>query len=318
MSADLTCSSDTAWRSSNIGTLLLAASARVIATKLAVVHARGFDVTEAQLALFHAINEAGTRLTALATRAKLSKAAMVDLVDRAEAAGWVTRSSDSADRRAKLVELTATGRRLRAVLSDGIAAAEREVVHELGGAAAALLKDRLGCYIAAQSGLTAALPGAGLSVAAVNTGAADATWAAANIGRALALGSQRFIAEVAARVSSEGFDASPALLGMIRHLDLAGTRLTEIAARARMTKQSMRELTVRAERLGYVVRLVDAGDGRARTIAFTAPGRNLLDAARRNVFAAEAAMAAIIGEASFKATKRDLRRLAVKPLAAAA
>ena len=320
MSADEHLAADTAWRSSNIGTLLLAASARIIATKLAVVHTRGFDVTEAQLALFHALDEDGSRLTALAARARLSKAAMVDLVDRAEAAGWTVRIEDSADRRAKLVELTAAGRALRAALADGIAAAELEVSRELGATAAAQFKNRLGAYIAAPPGAAPfALAPAGRATAAVPAASpVTVAWASANIGRALVLASQRFVLDVAALVAHEGFDASPALLGMIRHLDLSGTRLTEIAARARTTKQSMRELVTRAERLGYIVRLADAGDGRAWTIAFTARGRDLLDAVHRGVLAAETMMAAVIGQTEITHTRRDLKRVAVDPLAAAA
>src|SRR6187402_3130497 len=42
-----------------------------------------------------------------------------------------------------------------------------------------------------------------------------------------------------------------------------GTRLTELARRARITKQSMGELVRELEALGYVERAADPADGRA-------------------------------------------------------
>ena len=51
-----------------------------------------------------------------------------------------------------------------------------------------------------------------------------------------------------------------------------GTRLTELARRARITKQSMGELVRELETLGYVERAADPADGRAQIIRFTAMG----------------------------------------------
>jgi DNA-binding MarR family transcriptional regulator len=42
-----------------------------------------------------------------------------------------------------------------------------------------------------------------------------------------------------------------------RHLDVAGTRLTDMALRAAMTKQSMSELVCQLERRGMVTRRPD-------------------------------------------------------------
>ena len=68
------------------------------------------------------------------------------------------------------------------------------------------------------------------------------------------------------------------------NIDPDGTRLTEIAERARMTKQSVGEVTSDLEQRGYVERVPDPSDGRAKIIRLTdrgcdaqALGRGLID-----------------------------------------
>lgn len=56
-------------------------------------------------------------------------------------------------------------------------------------------------------------------------------------------------------------------------LPAGGARLTELADRARTTKQSMGELVTELESLGYVRREPDPSDGRAKVVTFTAKGR---------------------------------------------
>ena len=52
-----------------------------------------------------------------------------------------------------------------------------------------------------------------------------------------------------------------------------GSRLTDLAERARLTKQAVGEAVAELERLGYVERVPDPGDGRAKIIKFTERGR---------------------------------------------
>ena len=52
-----------------------------------------------------------------------------------------------------------------------------------------------------------------------------------------------------------------------------GDRLTELADRARMTKQSVGEVVSELEELGYVERVPDPGDGRAKIIRLTERGQ---------------------------------------------
>jgi DNA-binding MarR family transcriptional regulator len=57
------------------------------------------------------------------------------------------------------------------------------------------------------------------------------------------------------------------------NIDPDGTRLTDLAERARMTKQSVGEVTSDLEQRGYVERIPDPSDGRAKIIRLTERGR---------------------------------------------
>jgi DNA-binding MarR family transcriptional regulator len=57
------------------------------------------------------------------------------------------------------------------------------------------------------------------------------------------------------------------------NIDPDGSRLTDLADRARMTKQSVGEVTSDLEQRGYVERVPDPSDGRAKIIRLTERGR---------------------------------------------
>ena len=60
---------------------------------------------------------------------------------------------------------------------------------------------------------------------------------------------------------------------MFGNIDPDGSRLTDLAERARMTKQSVGEVTSDLEQRGYVERVPDPSDGRAKIIRLTERGR---------------------------------------------
>src|SRR4051812_21630899 len=62
-----------------------------------------------------------------------------------------------------------------------------------------------------------------------------------------------------------------------------GARLTDLAERAQITKQSMGELVRSLERLGYVEREPDPADGRAYIVRATAHGADVMHQARRGI-----------------------------------
>ncbi len=85
-------------------------------------------------------------------------------------------------------------------------------------------------------------------------------------------------------------------LALFRNLDLDGTHLTELASRARMTKQSMQELVDKAEAFGVVERRPSPRDRRIKIVAFTPSGLRMLEQFRRGVAEAEQHMAEALGE----------------------
>ncbi len=66
-------------------------------------------IRPAHAKVFEHIGREGARVADMATAAQITKQSMGELVDDLEAAGYVERSVDPADRRAKIVRLTAFG-----------------------------------------------------------------------------------------------------------------------------------------------------------------------------------------------------------------
>jgi len=88
---------------------------------------------------------------------------------------------------------------------------------------------------------------------------------------------------------------SAAHIHITRHLALEGSRLTDLAQRAGMTKQAMGDLVDQCEAWGLVVREPDGNDARARRVRFTATGLAWLQAFKDAVAQAEAEFRAEVG-----------------------
>ncbi len=135
----------------------------------------------------------------------------------------------------------------------------------------------------------------------------DQRWRQTHLGRLLGHASRRFdervlhlmahdvevplaLSNLAARAQ-----VGAAHVHVTRHLDLAGSRLTQLAQRAGMSKQAMGDLVSQCEAWGLVTREPDALDGRARKVCFTPSGLAWLDAFRRAVAQAEAEFQSEVG-----------------------
>ena len=95
-------------------------------------------------------------------------------------------------------------------------------------------------------------------------------------------------------------------VSLTRNLDVEGTRLTELARRAFMSKQAMGELVGQCVDLGLVDRVADPSDGRARIVMFTSAGIKWLDAFRDAVDLAEQEMGAELGKVRMDAILKGL------------
>jgi DNA-binding MarR family transcriptional regulator len=93
----------------------------------------GFDdVTPAQARVMQRIGPAGTRLTELAEAAQVTKQTAGFLVDQLERAGYVRRTRDPTDARARLVRIAERGRAAQPVAAAAVAEVEGEWRAHLG------------------------------------------------------------------------------------------------------------------------------------------------------------------------------------------
>ena len=81
-----------------------------------------------------------------------------------------------------------------------------------------------------------------------------------------------------------------------RHLAVNGSRLTDLAQSAGMSKQAMGDLVTQCEAWGLVTREADAFDKRAKKVMFTAGGLLWLGAFERAVAQAESEFKAAVGQ----------------------
>ena len=125
----------------------------------------------------------------------------------------------------------------------------------------------------------------------------NAAWRTENVGTTLSSASAMFERAVLGALRGGEFGwVGQVQLALFRNLDLDGTHLTELAFRARMTKQSMQELVDKAEALGVVERRLSPRDRRVKIVAFTPAGLRMLEQFRHGVAEAERRMAEALGE----------------------
>jgi DNA-binding MarR family transcriptional regulator len=133
-------------------------------------------------------------------------------------------------------------------------------------------------------------------------------WRQTHLGRLLGHALRRFDERVLALMASNvevplalsnlaaRAQVSAAHVHITRHLALEGSRLTDLAQAAGMTKQSMGDLVDQCEAWGLITREVDPLDARARRVQFTATGLAWLQAFRDAVAQAEAEFRAAVGQ----------------------
>ncbi len=97
------------------------------------VKAAGYvDLTRAHVSLFRHPTLDGMRPTDLAAEMQISKQAVNDLLGDLERQGYIRRDVDPADRRSRLIRLTAKGMKLEDTVRLAAQDAERQLERELG------------------------------------------------------------------------------------------------------------------------------------------------------------------------------------------
>ena len=113
--------------------------------------------------------------------------------------------------------------------------------------------------------------------------------------RALALMASNIEVPLALANLAARAQVSAAHVHITRHLAREGARLTELAARAGMSKQAMGDLVSQCEAWGLVTREADVRDKRARRVAFTPAGLAWLQAFQDAVHQAQEEFRAEVG-----------------------
>jgi DNA-binding MarR family transcriptional regulator len=118
-----------------------------------------------------------------------------------------------------------------------------------------------------------------------------------NIGLLLYVPYRAMGARIDAAMVAAGFgDTTPAQSRIFQRIGETGSRLTDLADQAQVTKQTAKNLVDQLERLGYVLRSADPEDGRARVIRITERGRASVAVARAVIAEIEAEWTAHLGQ----------------------
>ena len=134
-----------------------------------------------------------------------------------------------------------------------------------------------------------------------------------NIGRLLLRAQRDFDAALNARLRERGYpDVRLAHSALFAHIDPEGTRSSELAERAGMTKQGMGQLVADLEKKGYIERVKDPEDGRARVVRLTKKGLRHVRDAREIIGEIEEAYARRLGDGRLETLGAILNNLSPK------
>lgn len=131
------------------------------------------------------------------------------------------------------------------------------------------------------------------------------------LGALLRLVEETLRAKVYARMGEAGFpDIRPAHSSLFRNIARGGSRVSELAERAQMTKQSMGYLADSLAAAGYVTLEPDPTDRRAKLVRLTKRGWEAGEAMARLSAATERDLGELVGQAEMVKLRRVLERLA--------
>lgn len=111
-------------------------------------------------------------------------------------------------------------------------------------------------------------------------------------------------------VQAAGYeDVTLAQSRLMMNVDPGGTRLSVLAERAQIAKQTATALVDKLEKAGYVERMPDPSDGRARLVRMTEKAKAVLPLARAEEARIEAEWTAHLGVERMRALREALTSL---------
>jgi DNA-binding MarR family transcriptional regulator len=133
------------------------------------------------------------------------------------------------------------------------------------------------------------------------------THAPLNLGLLLFIPYRAMESAVLARLAEHGHELTVSQARVFQRIGPDGSRPGELATAAQLSKQTLGSIVDQLERKGYVERVPDPLDGRARLVAVTAEGQRLVDLSLPVVREMEDAWVAHLGPER----TRDLREALV-------
>jgi DNA-binding MarR family transcriptional regulator len=131
-----------------------------------------------------------------------------------------------------------------------------------------------------------------------------------NFAQLLRIPFQALVTELHARLAAKGYPDIPATHTIVfAHVDTQGMRLSELAKRAQLTKQLATYLVTAVEERGYVERVPDPRDGRAKIVRLTERGRQAAQVGSEIIESIEREWAASLGPEDMDELRSLLERL---------
>jgi DNA-binding MarR family transcriptional regulator len=116
-------------------------------------------------------------------------------------------------------------------------------------------------------------------------------------------------ARVLARVREAGYKVTSAQGRIFARVGPSGTRLSDLATQAQVTKATAGFIVDQLERSGLVTRAPDPVDGRARLVTMTDEGQNAVRLAAEEVAAVEEEWTAHLGAHQMRQLRQTLTKL---------
>ena len=130
-----------------------------------------------------------------------------------------------------------------------------------------------------------------------------------NIGLLLFIPYRDLENRILAAVNAAGFDVTVAQSRVLMRVDPEGTRLTVLAEAAQVTKQTAGFLVDQLEKAGYVERVPDPTDGRARLVRVTEKAQSAVPVANAEMARIEAEWEQHVGKRRMGQLREALEKL---------
>lgn len=136
-------------------------------------------------------------------------------------------------------------------------------------------------------------------------------WRHENLGRLLLASVINWQDELVTGLQKKGFRSFRAShMNLLRHIDFEGTRISDIALRSRVSKQTVGELIAGCEAEDLVKVVPDKTDGRAKLVTFTALGKSIILAEREIMEEMDSRLAKSLGKDKLAGLRETLAVLA--------